>query len=280
MRPANAEPSVEAGRPAARTIRNVTNGNVKSSRVRGWRVLPDRAVDRRGGTHAGAGRRRPGVLVGAAGLPAAAGEISFAGLSAPVTVYRDARGIPQIFARTAADLFAAQGTCTRRTGSGRWTSAATSRPDACRSCSGPTRWPPTPSCVRWAGAASPSRSGTCWPARPAHTSGVRDRGQRLDRRQRWRQGDRGQEPGVLGARTQQRRVHHRAVAARGLAGLAQGDGLGPARQHGFRDRARAAARARAHPGAGGPALSRVPVRPQPPHHPRRRGREGRLRRDG
>ena len=68
--------------------------------------------------------------------------------------------------------------------------------------------------------------------------------------------------------------------SRGLAGLAQGDGLGPARQHGFRDRARAAARARAHPGAGGPALSRVPVRPQPPHHPRRRGREGRLRRDG
>ena len=42
-------------------------------------------------------------------FPQHGGEIRFAGLSAPVTVYRDARGIPQIFARTAADLFAAQG---------------------------------------------------------------------------------------------------------------------------------------------------------------------------
>jgi penicillin G amidase len=42
-------------------------------------------------------------------FPQHGGEIRFQGLSAPVTVYRDAHGIPQIYARTAADLFAAQG---------------------------------------------------------------------------------------------------------------------------------------------------------------------------
>ena len=59
-----------------------------------------------------------------------------------------------------------------------------------------------------------------------------------------------------------------------LARLAQGDGLGPARQHGDGDRPRAAPGQRADPGAGGPALPRVPVRPQPPDRRRRRGRHG------
>jgi penicillin G amidase len=42
-------------------------------------------------------------------FPQHGGEIRFAGLTAPVTVYRDAHGIPQIFAQTPADLFTAQG---------------------------------------------------------------------------------------------------------------------------------------------------------------------------
>jgi penicillin amidase len=42
-------------------------------------------------------------------FPTHAGELTVAGLSAPVTVYRDAHGIPQLYAKTAADLFRAQG---------------------------------------------------------------------------------------------------------------------------------------------------------------------------
>src|SRR5688572_342777 len=55
---------------------------------------------------------------GAAGLgvwavrdpfPTHDGELALPGLSAPVTVYRDEHGIPQIYAETAEDLFRAQG---------------------------------------------------------------------------------------------------------------------------------------------------------------------------
>ena len=42
-------------------------------------------------------------------FPTHSGELTLPGLSAPVTVYRDAYGIPQIYARTAHDLFMAQG---------------------------------------------------------------------------------------------------------------------------------------------------------------------------
>ena len=42
-------------------------------------------------------------------LPDYDGEITLAGLSAPVTVYRDGYGIPQVYAETAEDLFFAQG---------------------------------------------------------------------------------------------------------------------------------------------------------------------------
>ena len=42
-------------------------------------------------------------------FPELGGELSLPGLSAPVTVYRDAHGIPQLYAKTAADLFRAQG---------------------------------------------------------------------------------------------------------------------------------------------------------------------------
>lgn len=42
-------------------------------------------------------------------LPTTSGELSVAGLSAPVTVHRDAQGVPDIYASTAADLFMAQG---------------------------------------------------------------------------------------------------------------------------------------------------------------------------
>lgn len=37
------------------------------------------------------------------------GSLALDGLEAPVTVYRDAHGIPQLYARTALDLFRAQG---------------------------------------------------------------------------------------------------------------------------------------------------------------------------
>ncbi len=42
-------------------------------------------------------------------FPDVSGELSLPGLSAPVTVYRDQHGIPQLYAKTAADLFRAQG---------------------------------------------------------------------------------------------------------------------------------------------------------------------------
>jgi penicillin amidase len=42
-------------------------------------------------------------------FPQHGGEIRLAGLSAPVTVYRDDKGIPQVYATTATDLFKAQG---------------------------------------------------------------------------------------------------------------------------------------------------------------------------
>ncbi|MEO3928560.1 penicillin acylase family protein [Micromonosporaceae bacterium B7E4] len=42
-------------------------------------------------------------------FPRHGGELTLAGLSAPVTVYRDANGIPQLYAETAEDLFRAQG---------------------------------------------------------------------------------------------------------------------------------------------------------------------------
>jgi penicillin amidase len=42
-------------------------------------------------------------------FPQTGGELTVKGLSAPVTVYRDDHGIPQVYARTADDLFRAQG---------------------------------------------------------------------------------------------------------------------------------------------------------------------------
>src|SRR5205814_10382687 len=42
-------------------------------------------------------------------LPQTDGTLSFAGLDGQVTVYRDAQGIPQIYAKTTRDLFFAQG---------------------------------------------------------------------------------------------------------------------------------------------------------------------------
>ena len=74
-----------------------------------------------------------GLVVGGLGVkavrdafPQHEGTLTVNGLSAPVTVYRDKYGIPQLFAKTDADLYARPGLhCTPRTGSGRWTSAGT-----------------------------------------------------------------------------------------------------------------------------------------------------------
>src|SRR5438046_9828390 len=43
------------------------------------------------------------------GFPEYDGLLRIDGLSAPVTVYRDAHAVPQVYARTADDLFTAQG---------------------------------------------------------------------------------------------------------------------------------------------------------------------------
>ena len=58
-------------------------------------------------------------------FPSQDGTITLPGLSAPVTVIRDDRGIPQIYARRPTTCSAPRGTCRRRTGSSRWTSGAT-----------------------------------------------------------------------------------------------------------------------------------------------------------
>ena len=86
----------------------------------------------------------------------------------------------------------------------------------------PTGW-----CARSAGAGSPSRSCRCWRRAPgeylqAYADGVNAYVERpLARRPVGR---------VLGARPRRRRARDRAVDAGRLAGLAQGDGVGPAQQ--------------------------------------------------
>src|SRR5438270_5872498 len=49
------------------------------------------------------------VCSGRRRLPEYGGQLRMDGLSAPVTVYRDAHAIPQVYASTADDLFTAQG---------------------------------------------------------------------------------------------------------------------------------------------------------------------------
>ncbi len=55
-----------------------------------------------------------------AALPALDGEQRIPGLSAPVTVERDAHGVPHIEAATQDDLFLAQATSPPRIACGRW----------------------------------------------------------------------------------------------------------------------------------------------------------------
>ena len=134
---------------------------------------------------------------------------------------------------------------------------------------------PTRSCAPWAGAGSPSRSWRCSSPRPAtaleaYADGVNAY---LETAQ----------PGRA-----RRRVHRarrstgldyraRAVDAGRLAGLAQGDGVGPARQHGRRDRP-GAALPRPHARARSPQLyPRVPLRPARADRRPGRGRRRRLR---
>ncbi len=114
-------------------------------------------------------------------------------------------------------------------------------------------------------------------ADPAGAGGVRRRGQRLPRLPR-------AEPaggGVLPAPARRARLHARAVDPGRLAGVAQGDGVGPARQHGRRDRP-GAGRGRPHAGRGRAALPGVPLRRPPADRRLRRRRRRRLRpgRDG
>ena len=121
-------------------------------------------------------------------------------------------------------------TCTPRTGSSRWTCAGTSPRGGCPSWSArtTTRCEPTRWSAPWAGGGSPSRSCRCSTPRPAayleaYADGVNAylRGQLA--------------VGAVGRATRcsargQPAAADRAVDAGRLAGLAQGDGLGPAQQ--------------------------------------------------
>ena len=107
---------------------------------------------------------------------------------------------------------------------------------------------------------------------PRRARGVRRRRQRLPRlAQPVRARRRVHRPARRRAR-----LPARAVDAGRLAGLAQGDGLGPARQHDRRDRPGAGAGG-PHPGPGRAAVPAVPLRPERPDRAAGRGRRRRLR---
>ena len=95
---------------------------------------------------------------------------------------------------------------------------------------------PTSSSARWAGAGSPSRSCRCSARRRSATSRPTPTASTPTSTRPHARRRSSLEYTVLGARRP--RLQARAVDAGRLAGLAQGDGVGPARQHGRRARAR------------------------------------------
>ena len=136
---------------------------------------------------------------------------------------------------------------------------------------------PTSTSARWGGAASPSRSGRCSRPRPATPSPPTPRASTPTSTENGHHRDRGR---VHPARAAGARLRPGAVAARRLAGLAQGDGVGPARQHGRRDRAR---HGQPRPHARGDRRALPGLRPRGApadrRHRRRRGRGVRAERD-
>ena len=122
-------PAVVRG-SADRTIRNVSDPHLHRLRIRWPKVswpLVRRVALWTAGVVLALVLVATGLVVWSVrrAFPEHGGEVRLAGLSAPVTVYRDDHGIPQIFARTTDDLFCAQGYVHAQDGSGRWTSAGT-----------------------------------------------------------------------------------------------------------------------------------------------------------
>ena len=107
------------------------------------------------------------------------------------------------------------------------------RPAGSPSCSARTASRPTRSSAPWAGAGSPSRSWRSSTPRPARRSRRTPRGSTPTSRRTAPPRSPSSTP-LLGR--DRARLRARAVDARRLAGLAQGDGVGPARQHDRRGR--------------------------------------------
>ena len=214
-----------------------------------------------------------GVVVVRKSWPQTDGEIEIAGLDGQVRVVRDDKGIPQIYADTTADLMRAQGFVTaqdrffemdvrRHVTAGR--TAELFGEDGLE----------TDKFVRTLGwrrvaeqelplldADTRRRAGGLQPGRQRLPAGPVALGHLA---------------GVLRALARRARLHARGVEPGRLAGLAQGDGVGPARQHGRRDRP-GAGRGQPHPRAGRRALPRLPLRRAPADRPAGRGRRRALR---
>ena len=215
-----------------------------------------------------------GVVVVRSSFPQTEGEIAVPGLEGEVEVVRDAAGHPAGVRRQLATTCSTRrASCRRRTGSTRWTSAATSPPVGSRRCSARTPSRPTSSSARWAGAGSRRRSSPCSsPATLGYLEAFSD----------------GVNAYIESHTPSEMSLEYSVLALNGLdyaaeewtpgrlGGLAQGDGLGPARQHGGRDQPgdprRPAQRVRHRR-----AVSALPLRPAPADRRPGRRRRRRLR---
>ena len=137
-----------------------------------------------------------------------------------------------------------RGTCTRRTASGRWTSAGTSPAGALSELFGESQLA-TDKFLRTLGwrEIAEQEVEALDPTVAAYYDAYADGRQRLPRRPRRRR----RVVRVRRARAAEPRLRDRAVDARRLGGVAEGDGLGPPHQHRGRDRARDRSRRTSRP---------------------------------
>lgn len=200
-----------------------------------------------------------------ASFPQTKGSISLDGISAPVDVKRDGNGIPQIYASSDEDLFMAQGYVQAQD---RFYEMDVRRRHDLRAPLGDVRQGPG----RQRRIPAHPRLGPCGERGVRHQAvarheevppGIRQGSQRLP----GGQGRRGNLPGVRGARVQQR-LQAREVDPGRLGGLAEGDGLGPARQHAGRDRPRPDDQPPGPQADRGPVPG-LPVRPEQADRPGR-----------
>ena len=200
-----------------------------------------------------------GVAVARRPLPQTSGELEVPGLAGRVEVVRDEHGHPAAVRRlprrpdARAGLRAGPGALLRDGPAparhGRAALRAVRRGDA-RDRPGDPHDGLAPG--------GRARAGADRAADPAGARGLRRRGERLPRRARFERAGRG----VLPPAARRARLHARGLDAGRLAGVAQGDGVGPARQHAGRDRPGAGG-GRPHRRRGRPALPAVPVRRAP-----------------